>query len=80
MRLYEANILNAKLIHTARLTDPATFASISVLAKEGREYLHSKKIEVTEKESLMLLIAALAYNRGEPSIPAIIRRHIVSCK
>ena len=79
MRSYEVNILNVKLLQTARRIDPATLASISVLLKDGREYLHSKKIEVTEKESLMLLITLLAYNK-EPSIPAIIRRHIVSCK
>ena len=76
---YEYNILNTKILHAARLTDPATYVSISILAKDAREYLKSKKIEVNEKESLMLIIAALAHNR-DAAMPAIIRRHIISCK
>ena len=76
---YEANILNAKILRAARLTDPATYVSISVLAKDAREYLKNKKIEVSETESLMLIIAALAHNR-DAAMPAIIRRHIVSWK
>lgn len=79
MLSYEYNILNTKILHAARLTDPATYVSISILAKDAREYLKSKKIEVNEKESLMLIIAALAHNR-DAAIPAIIRRHIISCK
>jgi len=78
MKPYEANMFNAKLIHTARMTDPATFAGISALAKEGREYLKDKKMEVTERESLILMVLALTYNGLD--IAAIIRRHIVSCK
>ena len=74
---YEANILNAKILRAARLTDPATYVSISVLAKDAREYLKNKKIEVSETESLMLIIAALAHNR-DAAMPAIIRRQIVS--
>ena len=79
MMAYEYNILNTKILHAARLTDSATYVSISILAKDAREYLKSKKIEVNETESLMLIIAALAHNR-DAAIPAIIRRHIISCK
>lgn len=80
MSPYEYNILNAKVLNAARQTDPATYASISLLAKDTREYLLSKKIDVTKEESLILLITTLAYNRGEPNLAAIVKRHIISCK
>ncbi len=80
MSPYEYNILNTKVLNAARQTDPATYASISLLAKDTREYLLSKKINVTKEEALILLITTLAYNRGEPNLAVIVKRHIISCK